>query len=155
MRSRPSKSTTLTTQEGDDWHGGAVFYSPRKLASLRARRAAELDEAAEQQLQKSRDRERKVAEAAEKKRSQEAAKVARQQAKINKDAEQAAATPKKSHDTANKRKREASHKLAKKPTKRRRVVARSSRVVKSLPRAPSPPKFGLHTRRIKTLARYQ
>ncbi|RYN31318.1 hypothetical protein AA0112_g6545 [Alternaria arborescens] len=50
MRSRPSKSTTLTTQDGDDWHGGAVFYSPRKLASLRARKAAELDEAAELQL---------------------------------------------------------------------------------------------------------
>jgi hypothetical protein len=69
MRSRPSKSTTLTTQEGDDWHGGAVFYSPRKLASLRARKAAELDEAAELHLQKARDRERKAAEAAEKKRS--------------------------------------------------------------------------------------
>ncbi|RYO00708.1 hypothetical protein AA0121_g13348 [Alternaria tenuissima] len=37
MRSRPSKSTTLTTQEGDDWHGGAVFYSLKKLASERAR----------------------------------------------------------------------------------------------------------------------
>ncbi|KNG44705.1 hypothetical protein TW65_08484 [Stemphylium lycopersici] len=120
MRSRPSKSTTLTTQEGDEWHGGAVFYSPRKLASLRARKAAELDEAAEQQLQKARDRERKAAEAAKKKRSQEASKVARQQAKIAKDAEQLrqreekaaarerkkqqqqATTPKKTHDTANK-----------------------------------------------------
>ncbi|KAF7571213.1 hypothetical protein PtrM4_112150 [Pyrenophora tritici-repentis] len=59
IRSRLSKSTTLTTQEGDDWHGGAVFYSPRKLASVRARKAAELDEAAELQLQKARDRERK------------------------------------------------------------------------------------------------
>ncbi|KAG9376553.1 hypothetical protein A1F94_013100 [Pyrenophora tritici-repentis] len=58
MRSRPSKSTTLTTQEGDDWHGGAVFYSPRKLASVRARKAAELDEAPELQLQKARDKER-------------------------------------------------------------------------------------------------
>ncbi|KAI0569768.1 hypothetical protein TUN199_11837, partial [Pyrenophora tritici-repentis] len=54
---------------GDDWHGGAVFYSPRKLASVRARKAAELDEAPELQLQKARDRERKAAEAAEKKRS--------------------------------------------------------------------------------------
>lgn len=49
MRSRPSKSTTLTTQEGDDWHGGAVFYSPRKLASVRARKAAE-EKAAKQAL---------------------------------------------------------------------------------------------------------
>jgi hypothetical protein len=173
IRKRPIKSTTLTTREGDDWHGGAVFYSPRKLASERARKAAELDEAAELQLQKARDKEIKAAEAAEKKRSQEAAKVARQQAKIAKDAEQLrqrkekaaeralkkqqqqAATAQKSRDTANKRKREASHKPAKKPTKRRRVVAPSSRVVDGPPRAPSPPKFGLHTRQIKTPARYK
>ncbi|KAI1527659.1 hypothetical protein PtrSN001A_009345, partial [Pyrenophora tritici-repentis] len=64
----------MDADPGDDWHGGAVFYSPRKLASVRARKAAELDEAAELQLQKARDRERKAAEAAEKKRSQEAAK---------------------------------------------------------------------------------
>ncbi|KAI0568735.1 hypothetical protein Alg130_11970 [Pyrenophora tritici-repentis] len=88
IRSRPSKSTTLTTQEGDDWHGGAVFYSPRKLASVRARKAAELDEAAELQLQKARDRERKAAEAAHKKQDQAAAKAARQQAKIERDREQ-------------------------------------------------------------------
>ncbi|RYO22016.1 hypothetical protein AA0113_g12776 [Alternaria arborescens] len=50
IRKRPIKSTTLTTREGDEWHGGAVFYSPRKLASERARKAAELDEAAELQL---------------------------------------------------------------------------------------------------------
>jgi hypothetical protein len=88
IRKRPIKSTTLATREGDEWHGGAVFYSPRKLASERARKAAELDEAAELQLQKARDREIKAAETAEKKRSQEAAKVAQQQAKIERDAEQ-------------------------------------------------------------------
>jgi hypothetical protein len=99
--------------------------------------------------------------------------VARQQAKIAKDAEQLqqreekaaeralkkqqqqAVTAQKSCDTANKRKREASHKPAKNPTKRRRVVAPSSRVVDGPPRAPSPPKFGLHTRQIKTPARYK
>ncbi|KAI0573570.1 hypothetical protein TUN199_10570 [Pyrenophora tritici-repentis] len=37
IKKRPAQRTTLTTQEGDDWHGGAVFYSPRKLASERAR----------------------------------------------------------------------------------------------------------------------
>jgi len=88
IRKRPIKSTTLTIREGDDWHDGAVFYSPKKLASERARKAAELDEAAELQLQKTRDREARAAEAAGKKRSQEAAKVARQQAKIERDAEQ-------------------------------------------------------------------
>ncbi|KAI1516674.1 hypothetical protein Ptr86124_003611 [Pyrenophora tritici-repentis] len=84
----PTIETKDYNKEGDNWHGGAVFYSPRKLASVRARKAAELDEAAELQLQKARDRERKAAEAAKKKRSQEAAKVARQQAKIERDAKQ-------------------------------------------------------------------
>ncbi|KAF1923718.1 uncharacterized protein M421DRAFT_425606 [Didymella exigua CBS 183.55] len=65
-----------------DPHGGAVFYSPRKLASARARKAAELDEAAELQLKKTRDREARAAEAAHKKQNQEAAKVAQQQARI-------------------------------------------------------------------------
>ncbi|KAI1665772.1 hypothetical protein L13192_10713 [Pyrenophora tritici-repentis] len=173
IRKRPIKSTTLTTREGDEWHGGAVFYSPRKLASERARKAAELDEAAELQLQKARDREIKAAEAAEKKCSQEAAKVARQQAKIAKDAEQLrqreekaakralkkqqqqAATAQKSRDTANKRKREASHKPAKKSTKRRRVVAPSSGVVAGPPEASPPPKFSLRNRQIKMPARYK
>ena len=59
IQKRPINSTTLTTQEGDDWHGGAVFYTPRKLASERARKAAELDEAAELQLhQKEKRKER-------------------------------------------------------------------------------------------------
>ncbi|RYN85159.1 hypothetical protein AA0119_g13349 [Alternaria tenuissima] len=52
IRKRPIKSTILTTREGDEWHGGAVFYSPRKLASERARRVAELDGAAQLQPQK-------------------------------------------------------------------------------------------------------
>jgi hypothetical protein len=99
--------------------------------------------------------------------------VARQQAKIAKDAEQLrqreekaaarelkkqqqqAATLKKTRDTANKRKREASAKLVEKLTKRCRVVALLSRVVDGPPRAPSLPKFGLHTRQIKTPARHK
>ncbi len=100
MRKRPSKSTTLTTQEGDDWHGGAVFYSPRKLASARARKAAELDEATELQLQKTRDREARAAEAAHKKQVQADAKVARQQAKIERDREQKQRAKEKAADRA-------------------------------------------------------
>ena len=57
--------------------GTAELYST-VLGSLlaSARKAAELDEAAELQLQKARDREIKAAEAAKKKRSQEATKIA-------------------------------------------------------------------------------
>ncbi|KAH6510905.1 hypothetical protein HBI81_250700 [Parastagonospora nodorum] len=52
IKKRSTQRATLTTQDGDDWHGGAVFYSPRKLASERARKAAELDGAAQLQLKK-------------------------------------------------------------------------------------------------------
>jgi hypothetical protein len=76
IKKRPTQRTTLTTQDGDDWHGGAVFYSPRKLASKCTRKAAELDEAAQLQLQKTRDREAKAAATAYKKQQQEEARVA-------------------------------------------------------------------------------
>jgi preprotein translocase subunit SecD len=71
---------TLTIQEGEDWHGGAVFMSPRNLQRARARKAAEQDEAEQLQLQKTHDRELKAAATAYKKKQAEAAKVARQHA---------------------------------------------------------------------------
>jgi hypothetical protein len=81
IKKRSMQRATLTTQDGDYWHGGAVFYSPRKLASERARKAAELDGAAQLQLQKkTRDREAKAAAIVYKKQQQEEAKVARQRA---------------------------------------------------------------------------
>jgi hypothetical protein len=52
IKKRPTQRTTLATQDGDDWYGGAIFYSPRKLARERARKAVELDEAAQLQLHK-------------------------------------------------------------------------------------------------------
>jgi hypothetical protein len=52
IKKRPTQQTILTTQDGNDWHGGTVFYSPRKLASERACKAAELNEAAQLQLKK-------------------------------------------------------------------------------------------------------
>jgi len=67
IKKRPTQRMVLTTQDGDDWHGGAVFYSPRKLARDRARKVAKLDEAAQLKLQKSRDREATAAATAYKK----------------------------------------------------------------------------------------
>jgi hypothetical protein len=51
------KRTTLNTQEGEECHGGAVWWSPKMLQRHRERKAAEQDEAEQQQLQKARDRE--------------------------------------------------------------------------------------------------
>ncbi|KAG9189983.1 hypothetical protein G6011_08071 [Alternaria panax] len=66
-RTRLSQRTTLVTRDGDDWHGGAVFMSPGKLRTLRARKAVEQDEAEQSRLQKTHDRELKAATTAYKK----------------------------------------------------------------------------------------
>jgi hypothetical protein len=172
-RKQTTQRITLTIQEGEDWHGGAVFMSPRNLQRARARKAAEQDEAEQLQLQKARDRESKAASAAYKKQLQEAAKVAQQQAKIARDAERKAraeeqaanralkkaqrdaATAQKSRDTLNKGKRKASHKAAKNPTKRRRVVAALSGVDAEPPAASPPPKFTTRGRNIRKPAKYK
>jgi hypothetical protein len=173
IKKRPTQRTTLTTQEGDDWHGGAVFYSPRKLASERARKAAELDKAAQLQLQKTRDREEKAAATAYKKQQQEEAKLARQRAaeerreakkaqaealaaeRALKKLQREAATAEKSHNTANTRKRKASHSAAKNPTKRCRVVAARSRVDAAPPAASPPPKITKTGRKSRLPAKYK
>ncbi|KAF1828339.1 hypothetical protein BDW02DRAFT_469677, partial [Decorospora gaudefroyi] len=148
--------TTLTTQEGDEWHGGAIFMSPRKVRTTRARKAAEEDEAEQLRLQKTHDRELKAAVTAYKKKQAEAAKLAQQHAAeerrkakraraaqlaaqraLNKQ-QRDAATAEKSRNTPNNSKRKASHKASQNPTKRRRVVAASSQADAGPPAA-SPP----------------
>ena len=64
--------------------------SPRKLRTARARIAAQQDEADQLRLQKTHDRELKAAATAYKKQLAEAAKVARQHAKEERDRERKA-----------------------------------------------------------------
>ncbi|RMZ73735.1 pogo transposable [Pyrenophora seminiperda CCB06] len=58
------------------------------------------------------------------------------------------ATAQKSHDTLNRPKRKASHKVGQNPTKRRRVVAARSRD-DAAPAPPSPPRKTTRTRSIQ------
>jgi hypothetical protein len=64
--------------------------SPRKLRTARARKAAEQDEAEQLRLRKTHDGEIKAEATVYKKKQAEAAKVARQQAKIERDRERKA-----------------------------------------------------------------
>jgi hypothetical protein len=173
IKKRPTQRTTLTTQESDDWHGGAVFYSPRKLASERARKAAELNEAAQLQLQKTRNREKKAAATAYQKQQQEEAKLARQRAaeerrkaknaqaealtakRALKKLQRDAATAEKSRNTANTRKQKASHSAAKNPTKHCCVVAARSCVDAAPPAASPPPKITKAGRKLRLPAKYK
>ena len=132
-----------------------------------------MDEAAQLQLQKTRDREARAATTAHKKQVQEAAKVARQEAKIERDRkrqqraeelaasralkkqQQEAATAQKSRDTANTRKRKALHKAAKNPTKRYYSITALSQVNAGPPAASPLPKYGRNQRQIKTPAKFK
>jgi hypothetical protein len=174
IKKRPTQQTILTTQDGNDWHGGAVFYSPRKLASERACKAAELNEAAQLQLKKNpHNREAKAAATAYKKRQQEEARVAQQRAaeerrqakkaqaealttkRALKKQQREAATAQKSHNTLKKHKQKASHSAAKNPTKRHCVVAARSSVDAVPPAASPSPKCTKSGRNVRKPARFK
>jgi hypothetical protein len=168
-----TKSNTMDLQQRKEYHGGAVFWSPRKLREARAREATKRDEDERQQLQKTHDRELKAAATLYKKKQAEAAKVARQQAaeerakakkaraeelaaaRALKKLQRDAATAQKSHDTSNTAKRKASHSAAKNPTKRRRVVGAASRVEAAPPPASPPPKTSARGRKIRVPAKFK
>nr|BBG74266.1 hypothetical protein [Alternaria alternata] len=71
---------TLNLQQRKEYHGSAVFWSLRKIREARTREAVRQDNAEQQRLQMSRDRNFRTTATAYKKQQQEAAKVARQRA---------------------------------------------------------------------------
>ena len=166
-----TKSKTMDLQQRKEYHGSAVFWSPRKVREARAREAVKQDEAERQQLQKTQDRELEAAAALHKKQQAEAAKVARQHAaeerrkekkaraeelaaaRALKKKQRDAATAQKSRDTPNKGKRKASPSATKNPTKRRRVVGARSRV-EVAPAPPPPPPKTTRTRSVQQPKRY-
>jgi hypothetical protein len=167
------KSKTMDLQQRKEYHGGAVFWSPRKLREARACEATKQDEDERARLQKTHNRELKAAATLYKKKQAEAAKVARQQAaeerakakkakaeelaaaRALKKQQRNAATADKSHDTPNRPKRKASHSSAKSPTKRCRVVAPASRVEAGPLPVSLPLKISARGRQIKTPAKFK
>ena len=165
------KINTMDLQQRKEYHGGTVFWSPRKLREARAREATKRDEDERQRLQKTHDKELKAVAKLYRKKQAEAAKVARQHAaeeraaakkakaeelaaaRALKKQQQDAATAQKSCDTLNKAKRKASHKAAKIPTKRRRVVGAGSRP-DAAPAPPPPPPKTTRTRSIQAPKKY-
>lgn len=166
-KKRKKKSNTMELQQRKEYHGGAVFWSPRKLREARARETAKRDDAERAQLQKTHDRELKAASTLYKKQQAEAAKAARLRAKEERDQakkeraeelaarrelkkqQRDAATPKKTRDTPNKRTPTASRKAARNPTRRRRVVVAASQADAAPPAASPPPKISARGRQIR------
>lgn len=170
---RAAQSKTMDLQQRKEYHGGAVFWSPRKLREARAREAVKQREDEAERLRKKEARELKAASQHHKKQKAEEAKklrrIARERAaeeraaaaqeraaaRALKKQQRDAATAQKSNDRANKRKRTASHKANQNPTKRRRVVAASSGVDAGPPTASPPPKISARGRQIKTPAKFK
>ncbi|KNG52820.1 pogo transposable [Stemphylium lycopersici] len=165
------KRNTLDLQQREEYHSAGVFWSPRKLREAEAREATRQREAEAQQLQKLQDKELKAGARLYKKKQAEAAKAARQEAaeerrkakkarasevaaaRALRKQQREAATSQKSHDTANKAKRKASHSAAKNPTKRRRVVGAASQAGVA-PELPPPPPKTTRTRSVRPPSRY-
>ncbi|KAF7453090.1 hypothetical protein A1F99_003480 [Pyrenophora tritici-repentis] len=170
---RPTRSTTLATQDSNKANGGAVFLSPRKLREARDREATKRDKAEQLQLQKSHDRDLKAVATSYKKQQSDLTKATRLRAKEERDqakkqraAELAerralkkqqrdAATTQKSRDRGNSSKRKASHKSNQNLAKRRRAVAATSQPDAGPAVASPPPKISARGRKIKTPARYK
>ncbi|PZD23430.1 hypothetical protein A1F96_10258, partial [Pyrenophora tritici-repentis] len=136
----PKKSYPLDLQQPEQHHGGATFWSPRKIHEAREREATKQHEAEQLQLQKTEMKELKAASIIYKKKLAEEAKAERQRAKQARDAarkasaderiksralkqqQRAAATSQKAGDTHKKGKRAASSTRISKISRRHRVV---------------------------------
>jgi hypothetical protein len=76
------KGKVLDLQQREEYHGGAVFWSPRKIREARAREVVIEKEAYELRLQKANDKELKAAATLYKQKIQEERLVARERAKV-------------------------------------------------------------------------
>ena len=161
------KSKTLDLQHGEEYHGGATFWSPRKIQEAREREATKQQEAEQLQLQKSEMKELKAASIIYKKKLAEEAKAERKRAKQARDAakkakaeelaaaralkqqQRNAATSQKSRDTHKTGKRAASRTPISKNLKRRRGVDAESGAAPAPPPPQQPPKTSSRGRPIR------
>jgi hypothetical protein len=146
-----TKSKVLDLQQREEYHGGAVLWSPRKIREARAHERVKQQEDEHKKLQKSHNKELKAAATLYKKKMTEEAKVVRQLAREHAAKESAAkaeelaaasvlkkqqrntATLQKFRNTPNKGKPAASQSAVQKSTKRRRVASAGSGAAPALP----------------------
>jgi hypothetical protein len=96
-RKQRVKSKRLDLQQRKDFHGGAVFWSPRKIREARTREKVNLQEEALRRQQKAEQKEIKAAATAYKKQQLAAAKEAREIAKLVKEKERQAKAERLAH----------------------------------------------------------
>ena len=151
------KGKALDLQQRQEYHGGAVFWSPRNMREARAREVIRVRDEAEEKLQKAKTKELMKAARILKKREVEERRVERERAKKDKEKEKEkkakeraqkkqlkeqekqAATSSKSAQVSQKGKRPASKQLVPKNKRQKRVGGGASgEKAVDLPSAPSP-----------------
>ena len=126
------KGTTLDLQQRKEYHGGAVFWSLRKVREARVRQSVKEQEEREEKLQKAEAKELKAAATLYKQKIAEERRVARERAKVVREEEKAekaaqsaarreAQNAAKAIQLSQKGKRQASKPPARKPRKKQAV----------------------------------
>ena len=160
------KSKPLDLQQRQEYHGGAVFWSPRKVREARVRQCVKEQEDKEQKLQKAKTAEsRKAAKqykekiAEEKRMAREAAKVAREKERAEKAAERAREKEARSVAIAlqstQKGKRKALQPSTQSSKRRKRVVDDVAAKEASGAILAAPPKTTRRGRNVKLPSRFQ
>jgi hypothetical protein len=167
------KSKVLDLQQREEYHSGAVLWSPRKIREARVRETVKQREEEAEKLQKEHDRDLKAAATLYKKKMAEEAKelrkIARERAAEERKARAAervaaralkkqqrdAATSQKSRDTPNKGKRAASRGAVQKTAKKRRVVGARSGVDVPSPLPEPPTKTTSRGRRVNVPKKFR
>ncbi|KAF2819666.1 hypothetical protein CC86DRAFT_306904 [Ophiobolus disseminans] len=160
------KSKPLDLQQREEYYGGAVFWSPRKIREARAREAVKEQEQHQEQLAKANRKELRAAAKLYKEQQKEEKRVERERAKLlkdeikaNKAAERAAKikaqNTKKASQKAQLGKRRASSIAPSKPKRQKRGGI--SRGVALLPEAAqaAPPKVNSRGRNINVPHKYR
>ena len=160
------KGKALDLQQRQEYHGGAVFWSPRKVREARVRQSIRKQEEKEQKLQKAETAElRKAAKlykekiAEEKRVAREAAKVAKEKERAEKAAERArekeTRKAAKALQTTQKGKRKASQPSIQSSKRQKRVVDAIATKEASGVALAAPPKTTRRGRNVKLPGRYE
>ncbi|KAK7178254.1 hypothetical protein PSPO01_15700 [Paraphaeosphaeria sporulosa] len=165
-KNHKKKGKPLDLQQRQEYHGGAVFWSPRKVREARVRQSVKEQEEKEQKLQKAETAElRKAAKlykekiADEKRVAREAAKVAREQERAEKAAERTrekeAREAAKALKSTQKDKRKAPPPSAQSNKRQKRVVDAVADEDDSRAASAALPKITRRGRNVKLPSKYQ
>ncbi|KAH3991532.1 hypothetical protein HBI56_220310 [Parastagonospora nodorum] len=147
-KKKHKKGRALALQESQEYYGGAVLWSPRKVKDARVREHRRKKDEMEEKLQKSKLKELRESAKLLKKREAEERRVAREEAKVVREKEKAEKQAEREHQKQQRNaekaiqlsqrgKRKASQAVSSKEKRQKRVGDAAGSI--QVPPAPSPP----------------